>query len=230
MNSFDRLVAIPQEEYLALSSLQNAKEPLAQHFYNLESRYQNEANIRDPYRRLMLQSNTLDQMKEVKEQLRNSLVISTPKPYQSRANALFQTIESFLKFNDKGEIYSNDGNIISGSRVEDLIQHAVRDRRRNLTPTGWSDFITILRDHNVPKSILNRDTLDEMDGKVTPTPQVKLNKSPKGDMSVKTESEENIRQISPSPSPVQRRSRLQPTRRAKASASDLLFLKKYTNE
>ena len=92
MNTFDRLVAIPQEEYLALTSMQNVKEPLAQHLYNLESRYQSEANIRDPYRRLMLQSNTLDHMKQVKEHLRNSLVISTPKPYQSSANALFQTI------------------------------------------------------------------------------------------------------------------------------------------
>ena len=232
MNGFDRLVAIPQEEYLALSSLQNAKEPLAQHFYNLESRYQSEANIRDPYRRLVLQSNTLDEMKEVKEQLRNSLIIATPKPYQSRANALFQTIESFLRFNDKGEIYSNDGNLISGSRVEDLIQHAVRDRRRNLIPTGWSDFMTILRDHNVPKSILNRDTLDEMDGNMTSAPQIKLNKSSKGVMSIKTEPEEDIKQNSPTQNPTRKRGRrLQPPRSAKHTASnrDLLFLKEFTN-
>ena len=163
MSNFQRMIVIPQEEYLNMTSMQNIKEPLAQHFHNLENRYKSEETEKDPYRRLVMQSDTLDQMKQVKDQIRNSLTISTPKPYLSRANALFQTVESFLRFNDKGEIYSDDGNILPGSRIEDLIQHAVRDRRRNLTPTGWTDFLTILHDHNVPKSILNRNTLDEME-------------------------------------------------------------------
>ena len=174
MSSFQRMIAIPQEEYLALSSLQNVREPLAQHFQNLEKRYAVEETERDPYRRLMLQGNTLDQLKQVKSQMRNSLTVSTPKPYQSRAKALFDTLESFIKFNEKGEIYSDDGTLIPGSRLEDLIQHAVRDRRRNLTPTGWSDFLTVLHDHNVPKSILNRNTLDELEGKVTPIPTLTI--------------------------------------------------------
>ena len=162
MSSFQRMIAIPQEEYLSLSAIQNVQAPLSQHFYDLENRYNKEENESDAYRRMIMQSNTLNQMKKVKEEMRNSLAISTPKPYQSRANALFQNVESFLKFNEKGEIYSDDGALIDGSRLEDLIQHAVRDRRRNMMPTGWSDFLTILRNHNVPKSILNRDTLDEM--------------------------------------------------------------------
>lgn len=166
MSSFQRMIAIPQQEYLTMSSLQNVREPLAQHFYNLENRYTAEEKERDPYRRMIMQTNTLDQLKQVKDQLRDSLAISTPKPYQSRAKALFQTLESFLNFNTKGEIYSDDGNIIPNSRLEDLIQHAVRDRRRNLTPTGWSDFLNILRNHNVPKSILNRTTLDELEEEV----------------------------------------------------------------
>ncbi len=173
MSSFQRLIAIPQEEYLALTSMQNVKEPLRQHFYNLENRYESEGKEKDPYRRLMLQSNTLDEMKQVKERIRDSLAVATPKPYQSRANALFQFVASFLKFNDKGEIYSPDGNVIQGSRLEDLIQHAVRDRRRNIMPTGWSDFVAMLRDHNVPKSILNRYTLDEMEGEAMPMITVK---------------------------------------------------------
>lgn len=226
MSSFQRMIVIPQEEYLALSSMQNVKEPLAQHFYDLEKRYSSDESIKDPYRRLIMQSSTLDQMKQVKEQLRNSLTISTPKPYQSRANALFQTIESFLKFNDKGEIYLDDGSVVSGSRVEDLIQHAVRDRRRNLTPTGWIDFLTILRDHNVPKSILNRDTLDEMEGKATPIPSIKIKSSPKSSpkRSVSADSvAKNITQMSQSRS----RSRTQPKRRAKPTRNDLTFLKKF---
>ena len=43
-----------------------------------------------------------------------------------------------------------------------MVQHAVRDRRRNITPTGWNDFIEVLHEHNFPKSMLNRETLDEL--------------------------------------------------------------------
>lgn len=167
MSGFQRMIAIPQEEYLSLSSMQNVREPLAQHFYNLENRYTSEEKERDPYRRMLMQSSTLDQMRQVKEQMRESLTVSTPKPYLSRAKALFQALDNVIKYNEKGEIYSEDGNIVSGSRLEDLIQHAVRDRRRNLLPTGWTDFLSILRDHNIPKSLLNRYTLDEMENIVT---------------------------------------------------------------
>ena len=233
MSSFERMIAIPQEEYVALSSLQNVREPLAQHFQNLEKRYALEEKERDPYRRLMLQSNTLDQLKEVKSQMRNSLAIATPKPYQSRAKALFETLESFIKFNDKGEIYSDDGNLVPGSRLEDLIQHAVRDRRRNLTPTGWSDFLTVLRDHNVPKSILNRNTLDELEGRATPIPE-----SPIAPIAVKTEPSSTQRKRSKLPisnQPIKVPTRTQPARVKKPPASafnqtNLQFLKLYKDE
>ena len=163
MSTFQRMVVIPQEEYLSLKSMQNVHDPLARHFHNLEKRYNEAEKEGDDYRQMIMQSNTLNEMKQVKDQMRNSLAVSTPKPYLNRANALFQNLESFLKFNEKGEIYSEGGNLIPGSRLEDLIQHAVRDRRRNITPKGWSDFLNILRDHNVPKSILNHDTLNEME-------------------------------------------------------------------
>ena len=69
MSSFERMIANPQEEYLALSSLQTVREPLAQRFYDLENRYNSEEKERDPYRRMIMQSNTLDQIKQVKEQM-----------------------------------------------------------------------------------------------------------------------------------------------------------------
>ena len=174
MSGFQRMVAIPQEEYLTMSTIQNAREPLSQQFYKLESRYNEDEAIRDPYKRLMVQSSTLDDLKNLKEQIRNSLTVSTPKPYRNRAKALLQSIESFLKFNDKGEVYDSDDKIISHSRVEDLIQHAVRDRRRNMIPVGWNYFLAVLRDHNIPKSILNRYTLDELEQKKIPPSSTKM--------------------------------------------------------
>ena len=212
MPNFERMIVIPQEEYLTMSNLQNVREPLTEQFHNLENHYTQDERIRDPYKRLMLQSSTLDDMMNLKEQIRNSLTVSTPKPYQNRAKALFQSIESFLKFNDKGEIYDSNDSVISHSRVEDLIQHAVRDRRRNMIPTGWNYFLNVLRDHNVPKSILNRNTLDELDqSKVSTTP------SP---MKIKKEA------TTPSkiPKPKAAKARTQPSRKAR---SGLDFLKSY---
>ena len=229
MSTFQRLVAIPQEEYLSLLSMQNIKEPLGQHFHNLENAYAKGEMEKDPYRRLLLQSNTLDQMKQVKEQIRDSLAVSTPKPYLSRAKALFQTLETFLKFNTKGEIYSDDGDVIPGSRLEDLIQHAVRDRRRNLTPTGWNDFLTILSNHNVPKSLLNRNTLDEMEETAPPVMQRPILNVAKKRVAIKEEADNeddgppDIKQRRTQMKPV----RFQPARKGKPDIKDFSFLKRY---
>lgn len=215
MSTFQRMIVIPQEEYLSLSSIQNVQEPLSQHFYDLEKRYNQEEKEDDSYRRMIMQSNTLNEMKKVKDQMRNSLAVSTPKPYQSRANALFQNMESFLKFNEKGEIYSDDGTLIPGSRLEDLIQHAVRDRRRNLIPTGWSNFLTLLREHNVPKSILNRDTLDEMEDTTIPSSPMIVKQEPSTQKPPTTKR------------PVKKQSRLKaPTK----FDSKIYFLRKFKNE
>ena len=145
-----------------MSSMQSVRQPMAQQFYNLENQYQKEGETQDPYKRLMLQANTLESMKELKEKMRNGVYVNTPKPYRNRAKSLFDSLENHLNFNERGEIYDKSDNIIPNSRVEDLIQHAVRDRRRNITPMGWTQFVDILRDYNVPRSVLNRDTLDEM--------------------------------------------------------------------
>ena len=162
MTSFQRMIAIPQEEYLQMSTLQNIRQPLSQKLYQLEKDYNDLGKVDDPYKRLMLQSETLNDMKEMKDQMRSYLTVSTPKPYRSRAQALFESIESFIKFNERGEIKDKDDQVIENSRLEDLIQHAVRDRRRNMTPKGWNEFLSTLREHNVPKSTLNKETLDEI--------------------------------------------------------------------
>lgn len=163
MSLFQRMIVIPQEEYLQLSTVQSARQPLTQQFYNLESQYNQDAEIKDPYKRLFLQSEKLEDMKRLKDQMRHYLTVDTPKPYRSRAQALFENLSTFLRYNERGEIFDKDNRLLENTRLEDLIQHAVRDRRRNISPTGWTYFLKILREYNIPKSILNRGTLDEMD-------------------------------------------------------------------
>lgn len=192
---FQRLVAIPQEEYVSLSNLRNIQQPIQQHFQSLQKQDQDVEQVRDPYERLIKQSEVLDQMKDVKERIRQSLTVSTPKPYQNRAKALFQSMESFLKFNDRGELIDEKGNVISSSRVEDLIQHAVRDRRRNMTPIGWNQFLNLLSEHNIPKSILNRYTLDEMEDKTKPLVSKWNGKSIKQEDNISTDEEKLKRKV-----------------------------------
>ena len=64
----------------------------------------------------------------------------------------------------------SDGNAIEGSNLSDLIQHVIRDRRRNMIPPGWSKFLELLREYNVPRMILNYETLDELQFKGTTAP------------------------------------------------------------
>lgn len=194
MSQFQRMVAIPQEEYMQLSAVQNVRQPLTQQFYSLENQYNQEAQVQDPYRRLYLQSSTLDEMKQLKEQMRQYISISTPKPYRNRAQALLENISPFVRFNERGEIYDNKENkIIERSRMEDLIQHAVRDRRRNISPVGWSYFVSLLREHNIPKSILNGSTIEEMERK--------LNESSSSSSPTAAIKHETVRRRSVSPKP-----------------------------
>lgn len=179
---FQRMMVIPQEEYLQLTSTQQTqqlnsveqvKQPLTQQFYNLESQYKQQGHITDPYRKLVHQSETLDAMKALKEKLRQGIVTATPKPYQSRAQSLLQHLDPILKLNERGEMLDGEGQVIPESRVEDLIQHAVRDRRRNFIPVGWNPFLKTIKDNNIPKYMLNRDTLEELESAVLPKAEIK---------------------------------------------------------
>ena len=164
---FQRMVAVPYEQYAQLNTaqgLRDVKQPLDGQFSALDKQYTDRVNVADPYRRMMLQGETLEEMKAMKERMRNVIVANSPKPYRNRAKALFDGLESIIKFNERGEILSDEGRAVPHSHVQDLIQYAVRDRRREVLPTGWKDFLSLMKKHNVPRHMLNRFTLDEMEG------------------------------------------------------------------
>ena len=167
MSGYQRMIAIPQEEYIQLKSMQYVKQPEAQKMSELAQLHQEQAQVKDPYAKLMLQGETLDEMKDLKDRMREELSLGTPKPYRNRALSLFRSIEPHIKFSRRGEIMDDQDQPIEHSRVEDLIQHAVRDRRRHFTPTAWDIFLKLLKKYNIPRSILNRDTLDELDQRPT---------------------------------------------------------------
>lgn len=160
---YSRMIAIPFDKFNQLSTVQNVRQPLTEQFNRLQDDYEKNLHVNDAQRSIALQSQTIEQMKDLKDRMRNYLTITTPKPFRTRAQSLYQHIEPYLKVSDKGEIIKDDGSVISSSNVEDLIQYAVRDRRRRFMPEGWNYFIDLMKKFNVPKSALNRETLDEMD-------------------------------------------------------------------
>ena len=158
---------MPLEEYSQISSnqkVEDVKHPNDVQFKALDKEYEERAQIENPYRRLLLQGETLDEMKVLKDKMRHLVEANSPKPYRHRARALYEGLENFIKFNARGEVLDEDNNAVPNSHIQDLIQYAVRDRRRDVKPVGWSQFVSLLKKHNIPKHMLNRFTLDEVEG------------------------------------------------------------------
>ena len=159
MSRFQRMIVIPEEEYRQMLSF---KTPTQQQFFQTQQQLEEQSHIRDPYSRLLHQGTTLDIMKSLKEKMKRNIATSTPKPFRGRANQLYSAIEPYINFNDRGEIIDDSQHPIVESHIEDLIQYAVRDNRRNIHPRGWSYFLDQLRHINVPKVTLNRETIKEL--------------------------------------------------------------------
>lgn len=159
---FQRMVAIPEHEYNQPRNMEQLLKPLESHTSSLFNTYQQQGNISDLHTRVHRQGETLDEIMKMKDKIREDTQHVTPRPFQNRANRLLGYILDKLDVSEKGELIDNEGKIVEGSNISDLIQHAVRDRRRNYSPEGWDIFREKLRELNVPKSILNYDTLDEI--------------------------------------------------------------------
>lgn len=159
MSAFQKLIAIPQEEYIQLNTVQQAHQPLQNQMNQILNQQQSFLN---PYDQMMKQGTQLEEVKAIKEKIRDSLSLGTPKPYRNRALSLYKTMEPYVQYNERGEMLDVDQKPITDSRAEDLIQHAVRDRRRNFIPVGWEIFLRNMKDNNIPKTFLNRQTIDEL--------------------------------------------------------------------
>ena len=177
MSRFERMVALPEEEYRQLRALRQTQNPLQNKFQTLSNEYVKQETIPDPYTRIQQQGETLNEMMDIKDQLRKRLVSMTPKPFQTRAQGLMRFVEDKVKVNEKGELLTDDNTVLHGSNITDLIQHAVRDRRRNMIPTGWDYFLNVLRGNNAPRMIMNYETLEDLN-EPTITSPVKAVKSP----------------------------------------------------
>ena len=190
MSRFQRMIVIPEEEY---RNMIKPNTPSQQNFLEAQRQYEEQSLIRDPYSRLIHQGMTLDEMKSLKAIMRQNVARSTPKPFRGRANQLYNVMEPHINFNERGEIIDDNHQPIRESHLEDLIQYAVREHRRNIHPQGWSYFLEKMKKINVPKVSLNRETINELTQRKTSSP-FKLSKAKvKKKASVKPEvDDENV--------------------------------------
>ena len=186
-STFQQLVAIPLDQYNQMLSMMNMRQPIGQKVTRIQNalsnptiaaaEYDDSAGDSNPYDHMMRQGMMLEELRRAREQLKTGLSAATPKPYRNRALALYNQIAPLIQFNDKGELLltnnSSDKSAaaspVVGSRAEDLIQHAVRDRRKHFTPTGWSEFADQLHKHNIPRMMLNHATIEELQARASPS-------------------------------------------------------------
>ena len=173
MSRFQRMICIPEEEY---RQVMNLKTPVQQQFLNVQRQHDEQSQIKDPYARVLQQGITLDVMKSLKEKMKGNIASSTPKPFRGRANQLYSAVEPYIDFNERGELLDDSNRPIPESHIEDLVQYAVRDHRRNIPPRGWVYFLEKMRQINVPKVSLNRETIKELQKETEDGEHFKLGK------------------------------------------------------
>ena len=168
MSSYSKMVVLPQEEYVQLNSTRNIQQPLAQQLQDLTKTDENIEKIQDPYRKLQLHANNIEERRIIRDKIRKFITLSTPRRYRSRAENLLNFIEPFVQFNERGEVLDRENHVIEGSHIDDLLQHAVRDmRRKSVKPTGWDYFRDVLARENVPHNIIGAPTITELNKPLT---------------------------------------------------------------
>ena len=158
------MVVLPQEEYLQLKSVKISQHPISNQLQELVKEDDKIEKITDPYRRLQLHANNVEERRVIREKMRKFITLSTPRQYRSRAENLLNFIEPFIHYNERGEIFDNErGEAIRDSHIDTLLQHAVRDfRRKTVKPNGWDHFRDILARENVPHNIIGAPTISEL--------------------------------------------------------------------
>lgn len=180
MSSYSKMVVLPQEEYLQLVGTQQVQQPMTQKFHDLKQKDEDIEKVADPYRRLQLHGENLEEMKAVKEKIRRFITLSTPRQYRSRAESLLDIMDPHIKYSEKGEIIDEvTGQPIVGSHIDDLLQHAVRDMRRKVgEPTGWQYFLDLMMRENVPRHIVGTPTYLEMTKQTGRGPRLQTSRLP----------------------------------------------------
>ena len=85
-------------------SVDEARKPSNNRFKKLDSEYRQYDKISDSKSRLFHEAEKLEEMKNLKEQLRGDIINIVPKLFKHRAKALLSQIEPFIEYDDKKQL------------------------------------------------------------------------------------------------------------------------------
>lgn len=165
-SAYSRLILVTEEEY---SNLNNTSKPstTSQSHVGPDQQYRLKAAqfIEEKRKNELNEKN-----KEVKESSKLSDYISQisssfTKTSIPRAISLLTFLHGkkpAFSWSQNGEII-DDGHIIAGSNLYDLLRYSTNDTRANVSiPVGWTEFKAILKKLNVVKAALSNATSKEL--------------------------------------------------------------------
>jgi hypothetical protein len=92
-----------------------------------------------------------------------------------------------VRWNDNGEIIL-DNRLLPKTSIKELVDTALRNRKRTPTLNGWQEFATALSDMDIPKEIIGNKHVWSVMSRETYTPKKKK---------MKRESEPNVYKWTP---------------------------------
>lgn len=108
---------------------------------------------------LSLPAKEKDNSEEKIIQLENRLVKSLPKNLRKKGELLLDHLKQTtdLKWNYKGELIYKDSTL-ENTNLTDLFHTTIRNRKSSKLPHGWSTFVNILKESNIPSDLIGNQT------------------------------------------------------------------------
>ena len=174
-SKYASMVVLPEAEYLELQQRQKVSTtttPLEKKYDKVLHQYREHSKIHDPIEQHYKQGEDLDEMRRLRDKM-NAYYFKNENHKDHGSQLLSILSPALLDCNHAGEILDKQKNqIVRGSRLDDLIIHAVSHHRPSLPPPpGWNEFVSILkRAPHIPEHILNARTQQQLSSPPASTP------------------------------------------------------------
>lgn len=162
---YRRMVLLPHTEY---EQLKECKADTSQLYWPSDTSTEREQKLYALSLRKKRQSPTASgsTAKTTHATLIEAEIKHFPTGFRSRAERLLAALSRRrpeIDWNNDGEVtIGTHASPLAGSNIIDLIYHATAVKRRNFEPSAWSEFVGALKEFNIPSSVLNAETLKEM--------------------------------------------------------------------
>ena len=130
----------------------------------------------DRYNSLVKRATGTDETESLSSEL---ILLSIPKTFRGKAEALLAHLRDTLKWNARGELVIS-GKVVLNSNVTDLIKDLYRREYAGPPPYAADVFWTLLKEANVPLSLILNDHRKEhlQTLSLEPPPEIELVKQP----------------------------------------------------